>query len=92
MFEIECPWCGVRDEREFTYGGESHITRPDPNSTDDAGWADYLYNRTNTKGVFRERWRHSFGCGMWFNVSRNTASHEIIGSYKMGEPVPETKS
>ena len=28
MLRIECPWCGTRDEPEFAYGGESHISRP----------------------------------------------------------------
>ena len=33
MLLIECPWCGARDESEFTYGGEAHIVRPeDPDS------------------------------------------------------------
>jgi heterotetrameric sarcosine oxidase delta subunit len=51
-----------------------------------------LYYRTNTKGAFKERWRHTFGCGQWFNAVRNTATHEIIGVYKMGEPAPDVKS
>jgi hypothetical protein len=25
---IPCPWCGLRDEIEFSYGGEAHIVRP----------------------------------------------------------------
>ena len=27
MLRIECPFCGLRDEPEFTYGGESQVTR-----------------------------------------------------------------
>lgn len=85
MFEINCPWCGPRDEREFSYGGEAHITRPDPERADDAAWADYLYNRDNLKGAYRERWRHTAGCGQWFHMQRNTATHEILAIYKMNE-------
>lgn len=92
MFEIKCPWCGARDELEFTYGGESHMARPDPEATDDAGWAVYLYDRSNTKGVFRERWRHTFGCGQWFNVARDTATHDIKAVYKMGESAPDIET
>ncbi len=89
MFEITCPWCGARDESEFTYGGESHIARPDPLGSSDEVWAEYLYYRTNTKGWFRERWRHTFGCGQWFNVLRHTATHEIKAVYKMTDRAPE---
>ncbi len=37
MLLIHCPWCGPRDEIEFKYGGEAHITRPaDPEALSDA--------------------------------------------------------
>ena len=48
MLLIECPWCGSRDESEFTCGGEAHIERPvDPFALNDVEWADYLFMRTN---------------------------------------------
>ena len=28
MLLIECPWCGPREETEFSCGGEAHIARP----------------------------------------------------------------
>jgi sarcosine oxidase subunit delta len=86
---LPCPHCGVRDEDEFRFGGESHITRPAPNAGDTA-WADYLFNRKNAKGVSYERWLHQFGCGRWFNVARHTVNHEILAVYPMGEPKPAT--
>ena len=86
MMKIKCPYCGERDETEFSYGGEAHRARPeDPQSLDDAAWADFLFNRKNTKGLFRERWNHAHGCRRWFNLVRDTATHEIVGSYNMGE-------
>ena len=89
MLLIPCPWCGARDESEFTCGGEAHIARPtDPDALDDEAWADYLFMRTNPKGSHRERWCHSHGCGRWFNVERNTVTHEIVSVYRMGEPPP----
>jgi sarcosine oxidase subunit delta len=36
----------------------------------------------------RERWRHSFGCGLWFKLVRDTATHEIRATYRMGEAAP----
>jgi heterotetrameric sarcosine oxidase delta subunit len=84
MLRIECPWCGARDEPEFTYGGESHIARPKPGCSD-GKWAQYLYVRSNPKGEHAERWCHTHGCGQWFNALRDTVTHEIISTCRMGE-------
>jgi len=90
MFLIECPWCGEREESEFGYGGEAHIERPrDGDKLADAEWADYVFMRKNTKGVFLERWVHQAGCRRWFNVARNTATNEILAVYKMGAKPPK---
>lgn len=86
MLKIDCPWCGDRDETEFTFGGQTGIVRPLPEAQiSDAQWADYLYLRDNTKGLQHERWRHSYGCRQWFNIERHTLSHEITAVYKIGE-------
>ena len=87
MLRIECPWCGLRDEPEFNYGGETHIARP-PVDCSDEEWARYLFFRSNPKGSQAERWCHSYGCGQWFNLVRDTVTHEIVAVYKMGEPRP----
>lgn len=50
----------------------------------DAEFADYLFIRDNPKGVFLEKWRHSAGCRRWFNVARDTVTHEILEVYPMG--------
>ena len=85
MLIISCPYCGPRDEIEFACGGEAHIARPLAESTiTDAEFADYLFIRDNPKGIFLERWRHSAGCRRWFNVARDTVTHEILEVYPMG--------
>ena len=85
MLEIHCPWCGARDESEFTYGGEAHIVRPpEPEALSDAEWADYLFMRSNRKGRHAEQWCHSSGCRRWFNVVRDTISYEIEAIYRIG--------
>jgi len=90
MLLIACPWCGPRDELEFSYGGEAHIRRPENAALlDDGQFAQYLFMRTNPKGAHAERWVHTAGCRRWFNVLRDTTSHEILAVYKMGEPRPE---
>jgi len=89
MLQLPCPYCGVRDEEEFTYGGEAHVVRPTLQATDPE-WADYLFNRVNPKGLHHERWLHAYGCGRWFNLVRDTATHDVIAAYRMGEPRPAT--
>lgn len=89
MLQITCPWCGQRDQIEFRCGGPSHIHRPEPyDQISDDVWAEYLFNRTNPKGAHHERWVHSGGCRRWFNLVRDTVSHEIGKAYEMSEPAP----
>ena len=87
MMLLNCPWCGPRDEAEFSYGGTTHIARP-PLEASDAEWGAYLFFRDNPKGLLRERWRHSYGCGQWFNVARHTVTHEVLAVYAMNEAPP----
>ena len=76
MLLIECPWCGPRDEQDFSYGGEAHIARPkSPEKLSDEQWGDYLFMRKNTKGAHLERWVCN-GCRRWFNVRRDTSTDE----------------
>jgi heterotetrameric sarcosine oxidase delta subunit len=89
MLLINCPWCGAREETEFHCGGEAHIVRPaQPSSLSDDHWADYLFMRTNPKGVHLERWCHEAGCGRWFNAARDTVTDRFLAVYKMGETCP----
>ncbi len=89
MFLIQCPWCGERDESEFSCVGEAHIVRPlRPESLNDEEWADYLFMRNNPKGVHREQWLHAAGCRRYFNAERDTVSYRISATYKIGEKPP----
>jgi sarcosine oxidase, subunit delta len=86
MLLITCPYCGERPELEFRCGGEAHIARPpDPSITADADWSEFLFARSNIKGLLAERWNHAHGCQRWFNAIRDTMSDRIIETYKMGE-------
>ena len=89
MLLLNCPHCGPRPEIEFRCGGEAHIARPaEPSKIDDAAWANYLFYRSNPKGVHAERWLHAHGCQRWFNVLRDTVSDRIIVTYAAGAPRP----
>jgi len=86
MLRISCPWCGERDQTEFSYGGQARRARPaHPEQLDDLQWAEYLFYRDNPRGPHRERWVHSWGCHQWFTVVRDTLTHEILQVFRMDE-------
>lgn len=90
MLLIECPWCGARDQTEFSAHGEAHISRPEETDrlTDDE-WGDYVFFRSNPKGAHYERWVHTHGCRRWFNALRDTVTDQIYRTYKPGDPRPD---
>ena len=82
MLRLKCPYCQLEaDETELSPGGEAHIKRMGPDSTDEE-FVDYLFSRNNPKGVHFERWRHAHGCGKWFLAARCTKTLEVFGIYK----------
>ena len=93
MFVIPCPYCGERDQSEFTNAGEAHIVRPEwRDDMSDGDWADFVFMRSNTKGVFAERWVHAAGCRKIFNALRNTATDELLAVYEVGAEPPEVQT
>jgi len=51
MLILHCPYCGIdADETELAPGGEAHLTRHGPGSSDD-DFKAYLFNRENPRGV-----------------------------------------
>ena len=90
MLVIHCPYCGARPEIEFSYAGQAHIARPsDPPNITAQQWVDYLYLRTNPRGVHAERWRHVHGCARYFNALRDTTSDQFLATYRSGQPPPD---
>ncbi len=93
MLILNCPNCGIdADETELAPGGEAHLKRFGPGSTDDA-FEGYLFHRENPKGVHLERWRHAMGCGKWFHAARCTVTLEVFGTYsaQVTEPPQEIR-
>ncbi len=75
---IDCPYCGSRDVREFTYLGDASVERPDPEAPDALRrFTDYVYARDNPAGDHRELWYHGSGCHAWLVVTRDTRTHRI---------------
>lgn len=91
MLILQCPNCGAHaDETELSAGGEAHLKRFGPGSSDD-DFEGYLFHRENPKGVHFERWRHAAGCGKWFHAARCTSTLEVFGTYsaQVTEPPKE---
>ncbi len=86
MMLIPCPWCGPRNQIEFTYGGDATVTRPAPDAPE-AAWVDYVYLRDNPSGPHDELWYHGAGCRAWFAVRRDTRTHAILESRPMDRPL-----
>jgi heterotetrameric sarcosine oxidase delta subunit len=84
MLLIPCPWCGPRNQIEFTYGGDATVQRP-ANHAPVAAWFAYVYLRDNPKGPHDELWLHSGGCRSWFKVRRDTHTHDILASARIDE-------
>ena len=74
MLLIRCPWCGERDETEFSYGGQAGVAYPaDPAALSDEEWARVpLLPRQPARARSRERWVHTHGCRRWFDARRAT--------------------
>lgn len=81
MLTIHCPFCGPRNETEFSYGGPAAARRPDnPQDISDEAWVEILTVVPNPMGPVREKWWHGRGCGQWMVLSRDTVTHEIIAA------------
>ena len=80
---FNCPFCGPRDETEFTFGAEAGKTRPEPAAEVSAdSWARYLHFDGNPKGATREIWLHAT-CGEYFIMERDTFTHDVAASISL---------
>ncbi len=51
MLYIKCPYCGLRAQKEFSYGGDATVKRPNINeevSSED--WDNFVYMRKSPRG------------------------------------------
>jgi sarcosine oxidase subunit delta len=75
---LNCPLCGARDLREFSYrGAATLLARPGPEAGA-AAFHDYLSLRENPAGPHAELWHHEAGCRAWLRVVRDTRDHRVL--------------
>ena len=77
MLRLQCPVCGLRDETEFTYGGDASCPAPDIGDPDAETWHDFVFLRDNPAGAHLEYWHHVSGCRHWLVVERDTLTHDV---------------
>lgn len=83
MQRFTCPFCGLRDEREFHFSGEAGKVRPDTTKEiSDSEWASYRYDQTNPLGTAREIWVH-LPCQEYFIMERDTNSMAVLGHQQL---------
>jgi len=83
MQRFTCPFCGLRDEREFRFSGEAGKTRPDTTrDVSDQQWRDYLFANRNPMGAAREVWVHQ-PCQEYFIMERDTVTMDVIGHQQL---------
>ena len=88
MLNINCPYCGDRSQKEFAYGGDGTVKRPELNQDiSDEKWNEFVYLRKSPRGKHVELWHHVAGCRQWFKVQRDTVTHEIFQTTKMNEEI-----
>lgn len=76
---FECPFCGLRDEREFHFAGEVGKTRPATGGDVSAEqWGAYLHDQRNAKGAVREVWMH-LPCAEIFEMRRDSVTMAVLG-------------
>ncbi len=73
---FNCPFCGPRDQSEFTYLREA-ATIPALDA-DVAAWQRFVYERDNPCGAHNEWWHHNHGCRQVLEMVRNTQTHEVL--------------
>ena len=88
MLRLNCPYCGLCDETEFSYHGEANLHRPAGEAGQEAFY-EFVYLRKNPRGDHEELWQHTAGCRAFLKVRRNTQTHEVLGSAWPHDPVCE---
>ncbi len=80
---MNCPLNGPRNISEFICGGEVR-EMPDPSTSSDGTWVDYLFVENNTAGVIYEWWCH-VPTTYWFIARRDTRTEEILETMAVGD-------
>ena len=73
---FNCPFCGPRDQSEFTYLRES--SKIPALDADTPEWQKFVYERDNPCGAHAEWWQHNHGCRQVLEIIRHLQTHEVF--------------
>lgn len=76
---LTCPMNGPRNISEFQYLGPFR-PMPEPDTTSDADWAQYLFRAENRRGKTLEWWRHT-PSNYVFLAERDTGSGAVLRTF-----------
>ncbi len=83
MQQFPCPFCGLRDEREFHFAAEAGKKRPDTSvEVSQTDWSQYLNSYKNRRGKASEVWVH-LPCQEYFIMHRDTLSMKVLGTEQL---------
>jgi sarcosine oxidase subunit delta len=88
MQRFPCPFCGLRDEREFRFAAEAGKLRPrTAEDVGDAEWEAYLYATKSPRGRAAEVWVH-LTCHEVFVMERDTVGMDVLGVRQLRKAGP----
>ena len=92
MLLIPCPYCGERDESEFTYGGSSRNYPTFDEGRSISDWYQSVYLPKLHQNVLCEYWYHTAGCEQWIELKRDLCTHkiELVSSQEISSTVPSS--
>ena len=91
MLKFTCPYCQVEaDETELTPGGEAHLKRMGPGSSDQEFY-NYLFERKNLGAFILKDGCIHMAVVNGFHVVRCTKTMEVFGTYSAQETNPPKK-
>jgi len=85
MQQFNCPFCGNRDQSEFTYIRE--IAPVPALEASSQAWKHYVFDRDNPRGAHQEWWHHNHGCRQVLAIVRDTLTHAVT-SIEAARPTP----
>jgi len=77
MLLINCPYCGERDQSEFSYGGRIRNYPALDSSASIETWHRAIHLHDSSQTPIGEYWHHECGCEQWIEINRDVDSHEM---------------
>ncbi len=81
-YTITCPLCGERDLNEFRFGNEDRGPAPSHEGLTREDYINKVLMHETKAGPQLEWWCHSYGCGSWITIWRDTLTGRQVDKPK----------